>query len=52
MLIIIEQAKDSRTFEHIVISTDSDDIANIAKQYGCRSFFKRSEEMVSDTEET
>lgn len=30
----IEQAKASGLFEHIVISTDSDDIANVAKQYG------------------
>lgn len=45
----IEQAKASGLFEHIVISTDSDDIANIAKQYGAEVFFKRSEEMASDT---
>ncbi len=45
----IEQAKDSNLFEHIVISTDSDDIANIAKIYGAEVFFKRSEEMASDT---
>ena len=45
----IEQAKASGLFEHIVISTDSDDIANIAKQYGAEEFFKRSSEMASDT---
>lgn len=45
----IEQAKDSNLFEHIVISTDSDDIANIAKKYGAEVFFKRSEEMATDT---
>ena len=45
----IEQAKASGLFEHIVISTDSDDIANIAKQYGAEVFFKRSAEMASDT---
>ncbi|MAD40828.1 MAG: flagellar modification protein B [Arcobacter sp.] len=45
----IEQAKDSGLFEHIVISTDSDDIANVAKEYGAEVFFKRSEEMASDT---
>ena len=45
----IEQAKASGLFEHIVISTDSDDIANIAKQYGAEVFFKRSSEMASDT---
>lgn len=45
----IEQAKASGLFEHIVISTDSDDIANVAKEYGAEVFFKRSEEMASDT---
>jgi len=44
----IEQAKASGLFEHIVISTDSDDIADIAKQYGAEVFFKRSDEMASD----
>ncbi|WP_323593916.1 acylneuraminate cytidylyltransferase family protein [Aliarcobacter butzleri] len=45
----IEQAKASGLFQYIVISTDSDDIANIAKQYGAEVFFKRSSEMASDT---
>lgn len=45
----IEQAKASNLFEHIVISTDSDDIANVAKQYGAEVFFKRNAEMASDT---
>ena len=45
----IEQAKDSNLFEHIVISTDSDDIANVAKEYGAEVFFKRSSEMATDT---
>ena len=45
----IEQAKASGLFEHIVISTDSDDIATIAKAYGAEVFFKRSDEMSSDT---
>ncbi|WP_418186786.1 cytidylyltransferase domain-containing protein [Aliarcobacter lanthieri] len=45
----IEQAKASELFEHIVISTDSDDIASIAKQYGAEVFFKRNDEMASDT---
>ncbi|MDD2384940.1 MAG: acylneuraminate cytidylyltransferase family protein [Sulfurospirillaceae bacterium] len=45
----IEQAKTSGLFEHIVISTDSDEIANVAKQYGAEVFFKRSPEMASDT---
>jgi len=45
----IEQAIASKLFEHIVISTDSDDIANIAKEYGAEVFFKRSAQMASDT---
>ena len=45
----IEQAKESGIFEHIVLSTDSDDIANIAIKYGAEVFFKRSAEMASDT---
>jgi len=45
----IEQAKESDLFEHIVISTDSDDISAIAKEYGAEVFFKRSAEMASDT---
>jgi CMP-N,N'-diacetyllegionaminic acid synthase len=45
----IEQAKDSGLFDHIVLSTDSDEIAHIAEQYGAEVFFKRSHEMASDT---
>ncbi|APC97542.1 acylneuraminate cytidylyltransferase family protein [Francisella frigiditurris] len=45
----IEQAKASGLFEHVVISTDSDDIADIARQYGAEVFFKRDPEMASDT---
>lgn len=45
----IEQAKASELFEHIVISTDSDEIANISKAYGAEVFFKRIDEMANDT---
>ena len=45
----IEQAKESGLFDHIVISTDSDEIAEIAEEYGAEVFFKRSAEMASDT---
>ena len=45
----IEQAKECGLFEHIVISTDSDLIADTAKEYGAEVFFKRSAEMASDT---
>jgi CMP-N,N'-diacetyllegionaminic acid synthase len=45
----IEQAKKSKLFEHIIISTDSDEIAKIAESYGAEVFFKRSKKMASDT---
>jgi CMP-N,N'-diacetyllegionaminic acid synthase len=45
----IEQAIESQLFDHIVVSTDSDDIAKIAEQYGAEVFFKRSAMMASDT---
>lgn len=45
----IEQAKASNLFEHIVISTDSDEIAEISKEYGAEVFFRRDEKMASDT---
>lgn len=45
----IEQAKASGLFENIVISTDSDAISKVAINYGAEVFFKRSDEMASDT---
>ncbi len=36
-------------FSHIVVSTDSDEIANIAVKYGAEVFFKRPPELASDT---
>ncbi|DAB27736.1 MAG: flagellar modification protein B [Sulfurimonas sp. RIFOXYD12_FULL_33_39] len=45
----IEQAKESKLFEHVVISTDSDEIADISKKYGAEVFFKRDARMASDT---
>lgn len=45
----IEQAKESGLFEHIVVSTDSDNIADIAKKYGAELFFKRRAELASDS---
>lgn len=45
----IKQAKESGLFEHIVLSTDSDLIADVAQRYGAEVFFRRSAEMASDT---
>ena len=45
----IEQEIASNLFEHIVISTDSDLIAEAAVKYGAEVFFKRDATMASDT---
>jgi CMP-N,N'-diacetyllegionaminic acid synthase len=45
----IEQAKTSGLFDQIVISTDSDAIADIAIQHGAEVFFKRPSELASNT---
>ncbi len=45
----IEQAIESKLFDHIVVSTDSDKIADISQRYGAEVFFKRSSELASDT---
>ena len=44
----IIQAQNSKLFDHIVISTDSDEIANIATKYGGEVFFKREAHLASD----
>lgn len=45
----IEQAKAANIFDHIIVSTDSDLIAETATKYGAEVFFKRNSEMASDT---
>lgn len=45
----IEQAQKSGIFEHIVVSTDSDLIADTSKEYGAEVFFKRPDDLASDT---
>ena len=45
----IEQAKKSKLFQHIVVSTDSTEIAEIAVKNGEEVFFIRSDELASDT---
>lgn len=44
----ILQARNSGLFEHIVISTDSDEIAKVAQKYGGEVFFKREANLSSD----
>ncbi len=45
----IEQAIASHLFEHIVVSTDSDEIAKISTEHGAEVFFKRGHIISSDT---
>lgn len=45
----IEIAKISGLFEHIVISTDSDIIADTAREYGAEVFFRRPRQLASDS---
>ena len=45
----IEQAINSELFEHVVISTDSDEIVGIAVDHGAEVFFKRAAAMANDT---
>ena len=44
----IEQARACGLFEHVVLSTDSDEIASVAIKYGAEVFFKRGAELASD----
>ena len=44
----IEQALQSGLFEHVVVSTDSYEIAEMAKKYGAESWFLRPAELATD----
>jgi CMP-N,N'-diacetyllegionaminic acid synthase len=44
----IEQAINSKLFDHVVISTDSDEIAKISKNFGAEVFFKRDKDLATD----
>jgi len=44
----IETAKASGLFEHIIVSTDDDEIADVAQKYGAEVPFKRPEELSGD----
>ena len=44
----IETALQSEVFDHIVVSSDSKDIQNIAVEYGAEVFFTRPAELASD----
>ena len=44
----IEQARKSELFDHIVVSSDSEEILDIAKKSGAEVFLKRPAELASD----
>ena len=44
----IELAKSSDLFADIVVSTDCDDIARVASEFGAQVLFKRPEHLASD----
>ncbi len=44
----IEAAKAANIFDHIVVSTDSDLISEVAQEYGAEIFFRRPQELASD----
>ena len=45
---VIEATKKSKIFEHIIVSTEDDEIAKIAKKYGADVPFKRPKSLASD----
>jgi CMP-N,N'-diacetyllegionaminic acid synthase len=45
----IEQARNSGLFQYIAVSSDSEEILEIAKQWGVDYLIRRPEEMASDT---
>lgn len=45
----IEAAKDSKLFEEIFVSTDSEEYAMVAREWGAQVPFLRSESLASDT---
>ncbi len=45
----IEAAKESGIFEHLILSTDDPEIAEVGRRYGAEIPFMRPEELASDT---
>lgn len=48
----IEQAKKSKYFDRIIVSTDSEEIAEVAKEYGAEVPFLRPKELARDDSPT
>lgn len=44
----IETAKASSLFDHIIVSTDDDEIAEVARQFGAEAPFRRPAELADD----
>ena len=44
----LKQAKDSKLFNKIVVSTDSSNISNLSKKYGAECWFKRPKHLSTD----
>lgn len=44
----IEQAIESKLFDHVVLTSDSEEIMRISAQYGAEVFFKRPDEYATD----
>jgi len=44
----IEQAIESEIFEHVVVSTDSEEIFNLSKKYGADAWFLRPKDLATD----
>lgn len=48
----IEAAIKSGVFDHVIISTDDDEIAETAQKYGAEIFYKRPDDLSNDTATT
>jgi len=48
MAYTIEQALQSKLFEHVVVSTDSEEIAKMSRSFGAEAWFLRPSEMATD----
>ena len=44
----IHQAKESKLFDHIAVSSDSEEILSVARQYGADIFIQRPKELATD----
>mgnify|MGYP003994694255 FL=1 len=45
---VIQSTKKSKIFEHVIVSTEDDEIAKIAKKFGAEVPFRRPKRLASD----